>query len=121
MKVIIAGSRDITDYNKLLEAIKLALNEGIYITEVVSGMANGVDKLGIKYAANNNLIVKEFPAQWQCDGRYNPQAGLQRNFEMAKYSDAAVILWNETSHGTWNMICHMKGLGKPYFLMRIPK
>ena len=43
MKVIIAGSRNFTDYKVLQDAIK---NSGFKITEVVSGGAKGVDSLG---------------------------------------------------------------------------
>lgn len=43
MKTIIAGSRSITNYDQILEAISLS---NIIITTVISGTANGVDKLG---------------------------------------------------------------------------
>lgn len=55
MKTIIAGSRDIDDYNAIKTAIT---NSGYVVTEVVSGRAKGVDKLGEKWATDNNIPVK---------------------------------------------------------------
>ena len=47
MKVIIAGSRDITDYSLVCRAISESKFD---ITEVISGTARGVDTLGEKWA-----------------------------------------------------------------------
>lgn len=49
MKVIIAGGRDFTDYNLLKVKCTNALINQNEI-EIVSGCANGADKLGEKYA-----------------------------------------------------------------------
>jgi hypothetical protein len=55
MKTIIAGSRDITDYNVVKAAVKAA---GFTITEVVSGAARGVDSLGEEYARRHSIHIK---------------------------------------------------------------
>ncbi len=50
MKVIIAGSRNITDYS----LVKTAIQESAFeIDCVVSGMAKGVDSLGESWAEKN--------------------------------------------------------------------
>lgn len=111
MKVIIAGSRTIEDYELLLTAIN---RSGFNITEIVSGTATGVDQLGEIYGALKDIPVKQFPAKWKTLGK---KAGPIRNREMGEYADAAIILWDGKSSGTKNMINTMSKLKKPYYLM----
>ena len=98
MKVIIAGSRTIIQYDKVKEAI---LNSKYNISEVVSGTAIGVDRYGERFALLNNIPIKKFPANWD---KYGKKAGIIRNEEMAKYADALIAVWNGTSSGTKHMI-----------------
>jgi len=98
MKTIIAGSRDITEYDLVVQAIA---ESGFVITEVVCGMAKGVDMLGYRYAKDHRIPIKEFPADWNKHGR---AAGPIRNKEMALYAEALIALWDGESRGTKNMI-----------------
>ena len=98
MKVIIAGSRGITDIKLVEEAIR---DSGFEITEVVSGCARGVDSLGESWAATHGISVKKFPAKWEENGK---KAGYLRNIEMAKYADALIAIWADSSPGTKHMI-----------------
>lgn len=98
MKTIIAGSRGITRYAYLLQAIELS---GFDITEVVSGTCRGPDRMGERYAADKGLPIKRFPADWD---RLGKSAGFVRNLEMAKYADACIVLWDGKSRGTKHMI-----------------
>lgn len=98
MKTIIAGSRTITDY-KLLEKLIAAIN--FEITEVVCGMAKGVDTLGQTYARLNNIKISYFRPRWEL---YGKSAGFKRNKEMANYAEAAIIVWDGFSNGSKNMI-----------------
>ena len=107
MKVIIAGSREITNYEFVSHIIK---QSGYTITEVVSGTANGVDRLGEQWARDNNIPYKRFPANWD---HYGKAAGPIRNREMAEYADAAIVVWNGSSSGTKNMIQEMTKREKP--------
>lgn len=114
MRVIIAGSRDITDY----ETIKRAVSEsGFKITEVVSGRARGVDRLGERWARANDIPIAYFSADWdnfdlpivvvrtnKCGDEYNAAAGAVRNEQMAKYAEALIAIWDGKSSGTKNMI-----------------
>lgn len=116
MKVIIAGGRNITDYSLVLSA--LAESE-FTPTEIVSGMAPGVDTLAIQYARENNLPLKEFHADWNS---YKKAAGPIRNKAMAEYADALVAIWDGESRGTHNMIqqAHLRGL-KVYVKRTVPE
>ncbi len=114
-KTIIAGSRNITDY----ELISLALNMAPFgIGKVVSGGARGVDALGEEFARVNNLPLKVFPADWEKHGR---SAGHIRNAEMAKYADALIAVWDGKSKGTLSMIRLAKKAGLRVFVLDVSK
>lgn len=98
MKTIIAGSRSVTDFKIVNQAIK---NSGFSISEVVSGCARGVDRLGEGWAGEAGIKVARFPAEWDTHGK---AAGVIRNREMARYADALVAVWDGKSRGTKNMI-----------------
>ena len=98
LRTIIAGSRDISDYDKVACIIK---ESGFNISEVVSGTALGVDTLGEIWAEENNIPVKQFPADWDNKGK---AAGFIRNTEMADYADALIAVWDGKSSGTKHMI-----------------
>lgn len=105
MKVIIAGSRGILNYNFVIKAVG---SSGFDITEVVSGTARGVDRLGERYARDNNIQLKKFPADW---AGYGKGAGFIRNGQMAEYADALIALWDGKSKGTEQMINRAKHEG----------
>ena len=119
MKVIVAGTRykdkankiPFDDYRLVVEAID---RSGFEITEVVCGMAIGVDKLGEQYATMKGIDVKEMPANWAVHGP--KAAGPIRNRQMAEYADAAIIVWDGQSRGTRNMIENMIRRKKPYYI-----
>lgn len=110
MKVVVAGSREIYDYQSVVTAIELS---GFQITEVVSGTARGPDRLGEQWARENHIKITRFPADWKSLG---PAAGPIRNKQMAEYADAAVVVWDGSSSGSKNMIACMNQLSKPCFV-----
>jgi len=109
MKTVIAGSRNIQSMHILIEALVEADFE---ITEVVSGGARGVDLMGEEYAKLKGIPIKRFIPDWSV-GKW---AGFARNKEMAKYADAAVILWDGKSRGTKNMIDNARKEGLKVFV-----
>lgn len=113
MKVIIAGGRDITDYSLVLSA--LAESEFVP-TEIVSGMAPGVDTLAVQYAQENNLPLQQFWAEWDF---YGKSAGPIRNRLMAKYGEALIAIWDGKSRGTKNMIEEATKQGLKVYVKRI--
>ncbi len=98
MKVIIAGSRSFNNYSLLRQICDLELNRD---SEIVSGTANGADKLGEQYADEKGIRKKLFAADWTTHGK---SAGYIRNEEMAKYADALIAFWDGKSKGTQHMI-----------------
>lgn len=101
MKIIIAGSRNFKDYQKL----KMECNhflQGQKNIEIVSGCHyKGADKLGIQYANEKGLNLIKFPAEWN---KFGKAAGPIRNKEMAIFSDVLIVFWDGKSRGTQNMI-----------------
>lgn len=125
MKVCIFGSREFNNYELLKKAIE---SSGFEITEVVSGTANGADKLGERWAKENNIPIKKFPALWddlnapgavvavnKWGKEYNKMAGHQRNSEMCEYADAFITICGGTP-GTDGMIKLVKKSGKPLYI-----
>lgn len=98
MKVIIAGSRDVTDYNTVRQAIS---RSGFPVTHVISGAARGVDQLGERWAKDHALPLLRVPAEWNTYGR---SAGYRRNEDMAGVADALIAIWDGHSPGTRHMI-----------------
>jgi len=84
MKTIIAGSMGITDYSIVRQAV---LEFQFNITEIVSGGARGVDRLGERYARESNIPVKRFIPHWN---RFGKRAGILRNQDMGDYVDAFI-------------------------------
>lgn len=117
MKIIIAGGRDFNDYDLLNKEVSSILKSFDNI-EIVSGMAKGADFLGGKYAYNNKLPIKKFPANWNLYGR---SAGPIRNEEMAKYSDVLIAFWDGKSKGTMNMINNAKKYNLKTFIIKYEK
>lgn len=99
-KVIIAGTRDFSDYS-LMEKKCDHILKGKCNIEVVSGVARGADKLGEVYAKNRGFSVKQFQAKWS---ELGVSAGYVRNAEMAEYADALIAFWDGKSKGTKHMI-----------------
>jgi len=117
MRVIIAGSQKFEQYLLLkLKCNEILKNITSEIT-IISGDANGADKLGVKYAKEKGYKFKLYPADWDnlsapgaivkvnSTGKsYNAKAGIDRNRKMADNADALIAFWNGYSHGTKNMI-----------------
>tara|TARA_R110001606_G_scaffold373232_1_gene530567 strand:- start:737 stop:1099 length:363 start_codon:yes stop_codon:yes gene_type:complete len=101
MKIIIAGSRNFTDYQKLKTECDQFLQDHKNIEIVSGGHYKGADKLGIEYANEKGFDLIKFPAEWN---KFGKAAGPKRNTEMAQYADALIVFWDGKSRGTLNMI-----------------
>ncbi|SNR65722.1 Protein of unknown function [Lutibacter agarilyticus] len=101
MKLIIAGTRTFTNYQKLKQICDHFLQDQNNI-EIVSGAYyKGADKLGEQYAKEKGYKLTQFPADWNKHGK---SAGPKRNQQMANYADALIAFWDGKSKGTYNMI-----------------
>lgn len=108
MRVVIAGTRNYSDY----EMAKRHINDCLVMGEdtvIVSGGCNGADKLGERYAEEHDLLIERHPANWQ---KYGKRAGIVRNKEMAETADLVICFWDGKSKGTKHMIECAKRLNK---------
>jgi hypothetical protein len=112
-KVIVAGSREFNDYNLLKSKLDYYLSrkvaEGDKII-IISGTANGADKMGERYAKEKGYYIEQHPADWNSFGK---SAGYRRNLEMANVADALVAFWDGVSNGTKHMINIAEAKGLP--------
>lgn len=118
MKVIIAGSRHITDKVTAFKAIEqyigqLELETGRKVTHIICGGAKGGDKIGEEWARQRRLMVEMFIPDWEANPR---GAGFIRNAEMGMAADALIALWDGQSNGTGHMVEFMKKAKKPTFI-----
>lgn len=117
MKTIIAGSRKIEDETQVIKILDGYFRAGMPITEVVCGMAKGVDMIGWWWAKVLGIPVKEFPADWD---KYGRAAGPIRNKQMGDYADNAIVIYRPSvSKGSKNMIKVMKKLNKQVHVIEI--
>lgn len=108
MKVIIAGSRTINDFNLVKDQIELFIEIHGEIAEVVCGCAKGVDTHGADWAHFNKIKTTYFPANWKKHGK---AAGHIRNRKMAKYANALILIWDGESRGSKNMLSNANKFG----------
>ena len=117
MRTIIAGSRKITYYKIVLNAIRKSIEiSGIRPTCVISGGANGIDKLGEKFAKEFEFPLEIHNAEWD---KYGNKAGFVRNEQMALVSDALIAIWDGESKGTMHMINLAKKYGLKTYVYNI--
>lgn len=98
MKLLVAGGRNNYINKKGFEILD-DLHSKHGFTELVNGMASGIDSSAREWAKANKIPIKEFPAQWdkldapgaiikvnKFGRQYNANAGFDRNFDMLKYT-----------------------------------
>ena len=94
MKLLIAGSRTIKDFDL-----------SPYITEnvdtIISGGAKGIDTIAEEYADKRKLSKLIIRPQYEKYGRAAP---IKRNEEMVLMADKVLVIWDGKSKGTKHTI-----------------
>ena len=103
MKLLIAGSRSITDID-----ITPYIPEGVEL--IIAGAANGIDTLAEQYADKMRLSKYIMRPNY---ARYRRGAPIKRNYEMVDFCDRVLVFWDGTSKGTKHTIDYAKQAGKP--------
>ena len=109
MKLLIAGSRSITDID-----ITPYIPEGVEL--IISGAANGIDTLAEQYADKMRLSKYIMRPNY---ARYRRGAPIKRNYEMVDFCDRVLVFWDGTSKGTKHTIDYAKQAGKPIDVINI--
>lgn len=102
MKLLIAGSRSITDFD---------LNGHISddVDLIISGGAKGIDTLAEQYADKNGIEKLIIRPKYEKYGRAAP---IRRNEEMVDISDAVLAIWDGKSRGTAYTLEYARKKGK---------
>jgi hypothetical protein len=98
MRVIVAGSRWITQDEIVLRALE---KSQFTIDEIVHGGARGPDSVAGQWAEDNDIPQVIYEPDWD---EYGKAAGPLRNEQMALYADALVAVWDGESSGTHDML-----------------
>ena len=102
MKIIIAGTRTFDNKQLLFNSMNAIIEKlDLLYFEVISGTADGADKLGEEWGKDKHAIISRFPPDWNKHGK---AAGPIRNSQMADAADMCVVFWDGKSKGTKNMI-----------------
>lgn len=120
-KVIVAGGRSFSDYNLLKDKLDYYLKDKImqgYKITIVSGTANGADKLGERYATEKGYKIERYPANWD---KYKKAAGYRRNVQMSEVANACVVFWDGISPGSKHMIDISNNKGLPLRVVKYAK
>lgn len=107
--------RDFDNYRTVYKAI---MGSGIKVSEVVTGGGRGVEALGERWARQQNIPVKEFPALWNVHGVYAPR---ERNREMLIYADALIAVWDGKWADTRSVIKMARSVGMTVYVHRIKR
>lgn len=112
MKTIIAGSRDEWSYYAVDNAV---VECGWEVSQVVCGMAPGIDSVGWAWAHINSIPIDECPADWN---RFGNSAGPIRNAFMAARGNALICIHRFTP-GSLNMLAVARKRGLKIYEVRI--
>ncbi|MBO7195952.1 MAG: DUF2493 domain-containing protein [Clostridia bacterium] len=108
MKILIAGSRGITNFD-LSEYLP---ND---VELIISGGACGVDTLAEQYADKHRISKLILRPDYK---RYGRGAPLIRNRKMVDIADTVILIWDGKSRGTKQTIEYTKKLGKELILIK---
>lgn len=109
MKLLIVGSRSITDFD-LSPYIPTGFDT------IISGGAEGIDHLAEQYADLHRLSKYIIRPRYDLYGRAAP---LKRNEQMVDMADAVLVIWDGRSKGTQHILKYVKKVNKPITLVQL--
>ena len=108
MKLLIVGSRSITDFD-------LSPYITAEVDTVISGGACGIDSIAEQYADMHRLSKYILHPRYDLYGRAAP---LKRNEQMVDMSDAVLVIWDGRSKGTLHTLKYTEKMKKPLTLVK---
>lgn len=117
VKLAIIGSRVFRERELLVKTID-KFREDYDVIEIISGGAQGADKLGEEYGISHNIKTTIFPANW---GKYGRGAGFRRNYDIIKACDIVIAFWDGKSAGTQHSIKIAREQGKTVIIVHCTK
>ena len=109
LKILVCGGRHFNQYKLLEYVLSSIIEDDDYVdckVEIVSGGCEGADKLGERFALENDIELKVFNADWK---KYGRSAGPIRNKQMIDYisgfeNKIVVAFVSPNSKGTRNTV-----------------
>ena len=111
MKLMIAGSRSIKDFD-----ISPYMPEGVEM--IISGGATGIDTLAEAYADKHRLSKMILRPRYDL---YAKAAPLKRNEQMIEEADTILIFWDGKSRGTEYTIKISEKMNKKITVINVTK
>lgn len=118
--MLVAGSRGYSNYDEMCNVLDFLLKNQVAQHRkivIVSGGANGADKLAERYAEERGYAKHIMPADWD---RYGKSAGYRRNNDMHLFISApsdrkrgCVCFWDMQSKGTQHNFKLAEDYGTP--------
>ena len=111
MKLLIAGSRSIKDFD-------LSPYIPDSVDEIISGGACGVDALAEKYADSHKISKHIIRPQYSLYGKAAP---IVRNKKMVEIADEVLVIWDGKSKGSLATVKYAKEMKKNVNLITCEK
>ena len=108
MKILIVGSRSITDFD-------LSPYIPADVDTIISGGANEIDTLAEQYADLRRISKYIIRPRYDLYGRVAP---LKRNEQMVDMADAVLVIWDGKSKGTQYPVKYTQKANKPITLVQ---
>lgn len=115
-RLAIVGSRSVRSFSTVAQAVRHFLDRYGRPGLVLSGGADGVDRLAAEFASFMSLPVHVFRPDWAAHGR---RAGLVRNERLVAEADFVLAIWDGRSRGTAHTVACARRAGLPVVLIRV--
>jgi hypothetical protein len=109
MKLLIAGSRSITEFD-------LTPHIPADVDLIITGGAKGVDALGEQYAREHGIPTVTVKPIYEKYGRAAP---IRRDEEMVDMADAVLVVWDGVSRGSRHTADYARVKGKQLILLTV--
>ena len=109
MKLLIAGSRSITDFD-------LSPHVPADVDLIITGGAKGVDTIAEQYARQRGIPTLTVKPAYEKYGRAAP---LRRDEEMVDMADAVLVIWDGVSRGSKHTADYARKKGKPLTVVTV--
>ena len=96
VSVLVCGGRKFNEWPAMQKAL-----DRISPDIIIHGAAGGADSMAGRYARENNIPCRDFPAEWR---RYGKSAGYRRNQQMLDEGKPNLVVAFPGGPGTQNMV-----------------